>query len=86
MLDALAYFNFLLAIAVGCVFSLLFRREKTPFRYVYLASIFLMAYIALIYVHLFVTGFPLGYEYTRPATGLLLTLLLSVGVYDYFRR
>jgi len=86
MMGVLAISNFLLAAAALVVFALLARRAKTTMRYVYGLAVPVLAYIMLIYGHLFATGQPLGADFTRPATGFLLIVLLSVGVYELFRN
>lgn len=85
-LAILAAFNLLLAVATLGVFALLARRVKTPIRYVYGAASALMIYVGLAYVHLFVAGASLGVEFLRPAIGLLIASLLSVGIYELYRR
>lgn len=86
MLNALALLNFLLALSALVVFAILTRVAKTTIRYVYGMTCALMLYVAGFYGHLFATGQPLGVEFTRTATGLMIALLLAVGVYELYRR
>jgi hypothetical protein len=76
-----------LIIAAGCliVFALLARREKTAFRYFYMAACLVFAYVIYLYSETLAGG-QLSPTYQRPATGLLLALLLSVGVHVFYRR
>jgi len=85
-MGALAYINFTLAAATLVVFALLTWRVKTTIRYLYGAACLLMIYTMLIYGHLFATGCSLGIEIIRPTAGFMLIILLSVGVYELYRR
>lgn len=86
MYDALAIINFLLAVAALAVFVRLAWCAKTAIRYVYGFACLVMVYVSAIYLHLFATGSPLGIEFTRPATGFMLIIILAVGVYELFRN
>ena len=85
MLSALAFVNTLLAAATLIVFVRLAWRAKTIARFIYLAACVQMLYIMAVYGHLFFTGYSLGIEYTRPATGFFIVILFAVGVYDLLR-
>jgi hypothetical protein len=76
-----------LAIAAGCliVFALLARKEKTAFRYVHMVACLVLAYMIYLY-WLTMAGTPSISAYQRPATGLLLALLLSVGIHEFYNR
>jgi hypothetical protein len=85
-MGVLAFLNTLLAAIALVVFARLAWRTKTTIRFIYGAACPLMVYIMLIYGHLFATGEPLGYDFTRPATGYMLIFIVSVGVYELFRN
>jgi hypothetical protein len=76
-----------LIIAVGClvVFGLLARKEKTAFRYVYISACLVLVYVIYLYAET-IAGNQLSPAYQRPATGLLLALLLSVGIHEFYNR
>ena len=84
-MSTLAITNSVLAFLGLIVFVGLAKKSRNRMRLIYLATCFYMLYILAIYGHYFVTGYSVGIEYTRPATGVAIALLLSLGSYEFFR-
>ncbi len=84
-MTALALTNSFLALVGLLVFSGLAYKCRNRMRFVYLATCLYMLYVLAIYIHYFATGYSVGIEYTRPATGVAISLLLSLGSYEFFR-
>lgn len=80
----LALINCILALSGAFVFfRLAYRRNRM--RVVYAGACLYMLYVAAIYVHYFYTGQNVGLEYTRPATGVAIALMLAMGNYELIR-